>query len=121
MSGKRISAISVFLAILAWLGLYFLINSFSPKTSARSLFFPLLFVALTTTFVPVAFYLNYRFARPRGQAVISNWRPIRQSVGAALFLVLCVWLQMLRVLNWIIAALVLAVFSLIEVFILTRE
>jgi hypothetical protein len=38
-----------------------------------------------------------------------------------LFLVLCAWLQMLRALNWIIAALVLAVFSLIEIFILTRE
>ena len=120
MSGKRISAICIFLAICAWLGLYFLINSFSPKASARSLFFPLLFVALTTTFVPAAFYLNYRFARPKGQAV-SNWRPIRQSGWAALFLVLCAWLQMLRALNWIIAALVLAVFSLIEVFILTRE
>ena len=121
MSGKRISAISVFLAILAWLGLYFLIR-FNPKAppSARSLFFPLSFVALTTTFVPVAFYLNYRFARPKGQ-VVSNWRPIRQSGWAALFLVLCAWLQMLRALNWIIAALVLAVFSLIEIFILTRE
>lgn len=120
MSGKKVSAISVFWAILAWLGLYFLINSFSPQTSARSLFFPLLFVALTTTFVPVAFYLNYRFAKPKGQAV-NNWRPIRQSGWAALLLVLCAWLQMLRALNWIIAALVLAVFSLIEVFILTRE
>ena len=120
MSGKKVSAISVFLAVLAWLGLYFLINNFSPKTLARSLFFVLLFVALTTTFVPVAFYLNYRFAKPKGQAV-NNWRPIRQSGWAALFLVLCAWLQMLRALNWIIAALVLAVFSLIEVFILTRE
>ena len=120
MSGKRVSAISVSLAIFAWLGLYFLITGFSPKTSARSVFFPLLFVALTTTFVPVAFYLNYRFARPKGQ-VVNNWRPIRQSGWAALFLVLCAWLQTLRALNWIIAALVLAVFSLIEVFILTRE
>jgi len=120
MSGKRVSAIAVSLAIFAWLGLYFLITGFSPKTSARSVLFPLLFVALTTTFVPVAFYLNYRFTAPQGQAV-SNWRPIRQSGWAALFLVLCAWLQMLRALNWIIAALVLAVFSLIEVFILTRE
>ena len=120
MSGKKVSAISVFLAIFAWLGLYFLINSFSPVTSARSVLFPLLFVALTATLVPVAFYLNYRFARPKGQPV-NNWRPIRQSGWAALFLVLCAWLQMLRALNWIIAALVLAVFSLIEVFILTRD
>jgi hypothetical protein len=120
VSSRKVSAISVLLAIFAWLGLYFLVNSFSPKTSARSLFFPLLFVALTTTFVPMAFYLNYRFARPKGQ-VVNNWRPIRQSGWTALFLVLCVWLQMLRALNWIIAALVLAVFGLIEVFILTRE
>jgi hypothetical protein len=77
-------------------------------------------MALTTTFLPVAFYLNYRFGRPQGQ-LVNNWRPIRQSGWAALFLVLCTWLQMLRALNWIIAALVLAVFSLIEVFILTRE
>ena len=120
MSGKRISAISVFLATCAWLGLYFLLSSLSPKTSARSLFFPLLFVALITTSVPVAFYLNYRFAKPKGLQV-SHWQPIRQSGWAALFLVLCAWLQMLRALNWIIAMLVLAVFSLIEVFILTRE
>jgi len=120
VSGKKVSALSAFLAVFAWLGLYFLMDSLSPKTPARSLFFPLLFVALTTTFVPAAFYLNYRFARPKGQAV-SNWRPIRQSGWAAMFLVLCAWLQMLRALNWIIAALVLAVFSLIEVFILTRE
>lgn len=120
MNGKKLSAISVLLAAFTWVGLYLLIDNFSPKTPARSLFFPLLFVALTTTFVPAAFYLNYRFARPKSQSV-SNWRPIRQSGWAALFLVLCAWLQMLRALNWIIAALVLAVFSLIEVFILTRE
>jgi hypothetical protein len=120
VSGKKVSAISVFLAVFAWLGLYFLMNSFSPTTSTRSLFFPLLFVALTTTFVPGAFYLNYRFAKPKGQTV-NNWRPIRQSGWAALFLVLCAWLQMLRALNWVIALLVLAVFSLIEIFILTRE
>jgi len=77
-------------------------------------------MALTASFVPVAFYLNHRFAWPKGRK-ISPWRPIRQSGWVALFLVLCAWLQMLRALNGIIAVLVLAVFSLIEIFILTRD
>ncbi len=120
MSSRKVSALSALLAVFAWGGLYFLITGFSPQTAARFLFFPLLFMALIASFVPVAFYLNRRFARPKGRA-ISHWCPIRQSGWVALFLVLCVWLQMLRALNWIIAVLVLAVFSLIEVFILTRE
>ena len=135
--GKGAILGSILVAILSWVGLGFLVTYTSPGTLTRPAFFLLLFGALMATFVPIAFYFNHRFAssessqdsvlsplslgqRTRGSSKDSV-RAIRQSGLAALFLVLCAWLRMIRFLNWPVAQLLLCVLGLIEVFILTRR
>jgi hypothetical protein len=110
---------SILVAIISWVGLGFLVNYTSPGTLARLAFLLLLFLALMATFVPIAFYFNHRFASSKsGQ---GNVRALRQSGLAALFLVLCAWLRMIRFLDWAVALLLLGVLGLVEVVILTRR
>ncbi len=119
MSTRGVAFVSAFLAVFGWVGLGYLVSNVQPQSIAILAFFSLLFATLTTTFIPVVCYLNHRFTNPREPP--DGWRSMRQSGWLALFIVLCAWLQSLRVLNWIVALLLLGVFSLIEVFILTRE
>jgi hypothetical protein len=97
----------------------FLVSFTSPGTLTQIAFLLLLFVALAATFVPIAFYFNHRFAR--SESGEDGVRAVRQSGLAALFLVLCTWLRMIRSLNWAVALLVLALLVSIEVIILTRR
>ncbi len=119
MSNRGLALISAFLAVFGWAGLGYLLNNIQPQAIAILAFFILLFATLTTTFIPVTCYLNHRFVDPRDPP--DGWRSVRQSGWLALFIVLCAWLQSLRVLNWVVALLLLGVFGLIEIFILTRE
>ncbi|MGQ9626482.1 MAG: hypothetical protein ACUVV0_06205 [Anaerolineae bacterium] len=119
MSGWSLGVISGLLAVLGWLGLVYLVDNTSPDAYTIPLFFILLFFALTTTFLPAASYLNHRFRRAEERP--GRWRILRQSGWGALFFVLCTWLQLIRVLNWMVAVLLAGVFILIEAFILIRE
>lgn len=119
MSRRAIILVDVVTAVLSWAGLAWLIFFTRAPLPARVAFFGLLFVALTATFVPFAFYLNGRFAGAK--AASDPRRPLRQSAWAALFFVVCAWLQMIRALHWIVAALLLGVFTLLETFFITRD
>jgi prepilin signal peptidase PulO-like enzyme (type II secretory pathway) len=119
MSRRVIILIAVVIAALSWGGLAGLIFFTRAPLPARVAFFVLLSVALTATFVPLAFYLNSRFSR--SETATDPRRPLRQSAWAALFLVVCAWLQMIRALHWIVAALLAGVFILLETFFLTRN
>jgi hypothetical protein len=118
MSRRAIILIAVVIAMLSWTGLVGLIFYTRAPLPARIAFFVLLFIALTATFLPLAFYLNGRFGGEK--AASDPRRPLRQSVWAALFFVVCAWLQMIRALHWIVAALLLGVFILLETFFITR-
>jgi len=115
--GKGTILGSILVAILSWVCLGFLVNYTSPGTLTRPVFSLLLFVALMATFVPIAFYFNRHFASSGEDSV----RAVRQSGLAALFLVLCAWLRMIRSLSWPVALLLLGVLGLTEVFLLTRH
>lgn len=117
--GKGAILGSILVAILSWVGLGFLVSFTSPGTLTRPAFFLLLFVALMATFVPIAFYFNHRFAS--SESGEGSVRAVRQSGLAALFLVLCAWLRMIRSLNWAVALLVLGLLVSIEVVILIRR
>jgi|Deesub1362B_J571_1020462.scaffolds.fasta_scaffold01054_10 hypothetical protein len=115
LSSGKMKGLSIIIAILGWLGLGYLVTNFHPTTLTLSFFFLLLFLTLTATFFPVASYLNRRFASKE-----DDLRPLRQSCWAALFIVLCAWLQMIRTLNWLLALLLFCVFCLLEAFIITQ-
>jgi hypothetical protein len=117
--GKGAILGSILVAILSWVCLGFLVSFTSPGTLTKFVFLLLLFVALTATLVPIAFFFNRRFASPDSGEV--SVRAVRQSGLAALFLVLCAWLRMIRSLNWAVALLVLGLLVSIEVVILTRH
>ena len=106
-------------AALSWLGLGLLLSTVRPAPWPLLVFFVLLFVATWASLVPVTYYLNRRFAGP--PANWSAWRPFRQSLWGASLLVLWAWLQLNRALNWPLAVLLVAIFSLAEVIILLGE
>jgi hypothetical protein len=119
LMGKGAILGSILVAVLSWVGLAFLVSYTSPGTLTRPAFLLLLFVALTSTLIPIAFYFNRRFAS--SESGEDSVRAVRQSGLAALFLVLCAWLRMIRSLNWAVALLVLGLLVSIEVVILTRR
>ncbi len=118
MSRRGVILVAVVIAVLSWAGLAWLIFYTRAPLFARVAFFVLLFTALAATFLPLVFYLNDRFAG--AETVADPRRPLRQSVWAALFFVVCAWLQMIRALHWIVAALLLGVFILLETFFISR-
>jgi hypothetical protein len=126
--GKGAILSSILVAVLSWVCLGFLVNYTSPGTFTQPAFLLLLFVALMASFIPIAFYLNRRFASPESGedsalslSEDSAVRAVRQSGSAALFLVICAWLRMIRFLNWPVALLLLAALVSIEILILTRH
>lgn len=114
-------AVSSIICVLSWLGLAYVVYTRDPGLVANRLaFLVLLFVALLTTFSPVAHFLHFRFT-PRRTYRGDLRRSFREGGLAALFLTLCAWLQMGQALNWINSLLLLSALALIEVLILVRS
>jgi ABC-type transport system involved in cytochrome bd biosynthesis fused ATPase/permease subunit len=71
-------------------------------------------------FAPID-YLVQRRVRGREDVRDPLGTALRQGVLAAIFVVTCVWLAMIRALSWMNALLLLAFLVLIELFMLARE
>ncbi len=96
---------SAFLAIVGWLGLYFLFQYTTPLLGPRWLFFFLFMVALSGTSLPIVYFFNLRFiSSPPANAIVL----IRQAIWVGLFFDLLAWLQLGRILNPVLA-LILAI------------
>jgi hypothetical protein len=107
--------------MVGWGGLYLLVTTQPPRLAGQLwLFFVLLHVAITGTAIPVVRYLNLRFT-PLTEALPPGGIIVRQSVWIGLFVVICAWLQIPRVLSPIVAVLLALVFLAIEVFLRFRE
>jgi hypothetical protein len=103
-----------------WLGLYQLVTTTLPRVGQRWLFFMLLLVAVTGTVLPFVRYLNVRFT-PIDVELPPGGVIVRQSIWIGLFIALCAWLQLPRILNLPIAFFLGLVFVVIETFLRTRE
>jgi hypothetical protein len=115
MSARGRSMSAALVALFGWGGLAYLVTRASPRPYTWLFFLALLLVTLTfTAFLPLQ-YLHLRLSRS------TPGRALRQSFWLALFVVLCAWLQMRRVLDWAVALLLAAVFGLIESYLLSRE
>ncbi|MFQ6013824.1 MAG: hypothetical protein ACE5NP_00090 [Anaerolineae bacterium] len=111
--------ISFLLAVLCWLGLWYLVTSTDPVLINRLLFLLLLSLAVLTTLTPAVYYLSLRFSAQEpyeGRLV----RSLREASFLALFVAVCAWLRMIRVLNLVNGALLLGTLVLAETFILVR-
>jgi hypothetical protein len=106
--------------IAGWLGLYQLITTTLPRVGQRWLFFMLLLMAVTGTVMPFVRYLNVRFT-PIDVELPPGGVVVRQSIWIGLFVTICAWLQLPRILNLPIAFFLGLVFIVIEVFLRSRE
>jgi hypothetical protein len=109
----------VFIAIVAWLALWGVMQ-LGVSSITKVLFFVLLFFAIASTFMPAIAYLNARFGRFSSLRVYRV-RFVRQSIQIALLVVIVAWLQMQRMLNLSIALILIGVIILTEMFLITRE
>jgi len=110
----------VAMMLIGWAGLYQLVTTTLPRVGQRWLFFLLLQLAVTGTVLPFVRYLNVRFT-PLEADLPPGGVLVRQSIWVGLFVVLCAWLQMPRVLNLPIAFFLALVFTGIESFLRSRE
>ncbi|MGB1250120.1 MAG: hypothetical protein ACPG8W_05760 [Candidatus Promineifilaceae bacterium] len=71
--------------------------------------------------MPLAYLVNRRIRSVGGWAPVSYGVLIRQGLWAGTWLAICIWLQMSRTLSIPIALLILAIFLLVEAFIMIRQ
>jgi hypothetical protein len=109
----------VFVAIVAWVGLWGILQR-QITAMTKLLFFVLLFLAIVSTFMPAIAYLNARFGRFR-TARVYRVRFIRQSIEIGLFVVIIAWLQVQRTLDLPVGLVLVGVLILTEMFLMTRE
>jgi hypothetical protein len=117
--GKRWMPYMVLGILASWLGLWGVLR-LPINATTKVLFFIALYCAVTTTVMPAAAYLNARFGRCAERRVYQA-RFIRQSIWVGLYTGIIAWLQMQRVLNLMLALILIAAFALIETFLITRE
>jgi len=116
MRDTLVTILAVLGAVAGWWSLYLLTEQLAPEQSgALSLFFALLFLAVTATLMPPAAYLNRRFA-PEATAR-DPWRFLRHSAWGGFCVASWAWLQMYRAFNLGFALLIILVFVAIEVLI----
>jgi len=116
---KRWILYVVLIAILSWVGMLSVVQ-LPISSTTKTLFFGLLFAAVTTTMMPVVAYLNARFGKCRDTRVYRV-RFVRQSIWVGLFVTVVAWLQARRMLEATVGVILLAVLVLIEAFMITRE
>lgn len=110
---------AVFLGCVGWLGIIYLIQNVPPFAGARWAFFVLLYMAAAGTSIPFTRYLNYRF---RGKYPSPpDTVAVRQGLWIGLYVSICAWLQIPRVLNLPLAFLLGLSMLMIEGFLRLRE
>lgn len=111
-------------AALSFTGLYYVVSNLWPNPDTllaqpQILLFAFLFFGLGSITIPLTVYFNHRFARP-GWLERDKTRLIRQGAWVGFLGILLAYLQLIRALNWTIAAVLVGVFILIETFFITR-
>jgi len=113
MKATHFALVAVPIAALNWWALYQLTAQVQPdEPRALLAFYGLVFVGSTATLVPIAAYLNRRFARNASARAAGRF--LRQSVLAGLCISLWLWLQMHRAFNLGFAFITALIFITIE-------
>lgn len=109
------------LAILVWAGLLAFTHFVAPNgVPAYTIFFVLLAVALSCTFIPIAYFINLRFLSSRLYRATMR-HSLRQSVLLSLCIVLNLLLRSLHSWNIITALIIFIAAIVIEVVSLARK
>ena len=118
MSNRRMLAGSLIAAVFGWGSLMYFTYAVRPSSFAISVALVLLFVACLGTVTPILYYLNLRFGDPE-RAGEHPRRPLRQSLLLSSYIVLCVLLRTLHLLNWTFALFILGIVVVAEVTLIT--
>ncbi|MFZ6030538.1 MAG: hypothetical protein ACOYYS_22760 [Chloroflexota bacterium] len=111
--------LAVFMAVIGWAGLYALVE-FTRPTDWRPLwlFFFLGFLAVTGTALPAVAFLNRRFpTTPPASADVI----LREAIWFGVYFTILAWLQIGRVLNAMLIALLAIGLVIIESMLRLRE
>lgn len=120
LSPGQLTLGSLALAVVSWAGFFYFTYGIPPALPTYPAFFAILFLAVTTTLIPLFVLIGRRPRSGRTQRS-SLWRPVRLAMLAGLWVASCVWLQLVQLLNWGTALLLLAILALIEWFIASRK
>jgi hypothetical protein len=120
MSTRGILALFVTLAVLGWVGLAFFTYYNPPDAWNRWVVVTVLWLTLWATLLPLAYWFHLRRQRLGAEEGIVP-RAARQSALAALFVTVCLWLRMVRALNWANLILLLLLLVLTDVLLSTRR
>lgn len=112
--------IGLLMAASGGLGLWLVVTRLWPNRTTELALLALLAMTLTGLSIPVAAYINQRFARSDWQTEDPR-RLLRQGAWVGLLGALYGWLKKEDALNWTIAAVIAGVFVLLEAFFLTRD
>jgi len=120
LSRAQLAFGSLALAILSWGGFFYYTYQMPPASATYPGFLALIFVATTCTALPAILAIDGRRTAAGSRRQLS-WRPVRIAIWIGLWVVLCIGLQLMQLLNWGTAILFLAIFALIEWFIISRK
>jgi hypothetical protein len=120
MSTRGILALIIVLAFLGWVGLAFFTYYNPPDVWNRWIVLITLWLTLWATLLPLAYWIHLPRQRlGAGEGIVP--RAARQSALAALLITLCLWLRMIRTLNWANLILLLLLSVLVEVLLSTSR
>jgi hypothetical protein len=122
MARRHPRAITVGVALLAWVGLLLFGKFVAPEgVLARSLFLLIVFVALTATFAPIAQFIGRRLIRSKVYAQRAWQHALRQGALASLAIVANLALKALDAWYWADILLIVLVVVLVELIALARK
>jgi hypothetical protein len=120
MSTRGILSLFIILALLGWVGLASFTYYNPPDAWNRWIVVAILAPTLWATLLPLAYWFHLRRQRLGAEEGVVP-RAARQSALAALSITVCVWLSMVRALNWANLILLLLLIVLTEVLLSSRK
>lgn len=116
MDGRQFAVGAMVFALICWLTLAALVVGFPPEEPLTYLFYALLALSVSSTLMPVVYYLHVRFGDARDN---PRWfRYIRQSLWIGVLATFSLWLHSLRALSAPAILLGICIAALVELVIL---
>ena len=118
-SRMQVALLAILIASASWAGLLYLTYAWPPSGAMLPAFFLILFLAMSASATPFALLLDARLRRSSPRPGL--WRPIRQGMWMGVWGVLCAWLQLIQLLDWVTAILFVVILFLVEWFVISRK
>jgi hypothetical protein len=118
---KTYNLFMILATFLAWLGFFIIITNLDPTEASFTvflLFYLVLFLGFLGLFSLLGFWFRILWLRRRGVPRMMVAESFRQALILATVLIIALWLQAARVLNWWTTALLVILGTALEFFIL---